>query len=131
MLGFTDISQEGESMRSTQKTLALWFFLIIMVVFFFHAYENKHQKTIPDFTYSKLVDAVKAGEVASITFRQETSEILGEVKHDFAKKYNGATSFAIVGNTQDEGYKFFVTNGITPNYERADTNNFFQSFLVN
>lgn len=118
-------------MRSTQKTLALWFFLIIMVVFFFHAYENKHQKTIPDFTYSKLVDAVKAGEVSDITFRQETSEIVGEIKPDFAKKYNGATKFNIVGNTSDEGYKFFVANGLTPNYERADTNNFFQSFLVN
>jgi cell division protease FtsH len=131
MLSSKDISQEGESMRSTQKTLALWFFLIIMVVFFFHAYETKHQKTIPDFTYSKLVDAVKAGEIAEVTFRQETSEILGEMKPDFAKKYNGATKFSIVGNTQDEGYKFFVSNGLTPNYERADTNNFFQSFLVN
>lgn len=118
-------------MRSTQKTLALWFFLIIMVVFFFHAYENKHQKTIPDFTYSKLVEAVKAGEVANVTFRQETSEILGEIKSDFAKKYNGATNFVVVGNTEDEGYKFFVANGLTPNYERADSNNFFQSFLVN
>jgi cell division protease FtsH len=131
MLGFNYISQEGESMRSTQKTLALWFFLIIMVVFFFHAYENKHQKVITDFTYSKLVDAVKAGEVSEVTFRQETSEIAGEIKPDFAKKYNGATKFSIVGNTQDEGYKFFVANGLTPNYERADTNNFFQSFLVN
>ncbi|HEY8269895.1 MAG TPA: ATP-dependent zinc metalloprotease FtsH [Pseudobdellovibrionaceae bacterium] len=118
-------------MRSTQKTLALWFVLIIMVVFFFHAYENKHQKIIPDFNYSKLVEAVKAGEIASLTFRQETSEILGEVKPEFAKKYNDATKFNIVGNTQDEGYKFFVANGITPNYERADTNNFFQSFVIN
>jgi cell division protease FtsH len=118
-------------MRSTQKTLALWFFLIIMVVFFFHAYENKHQKMIPDMTYSKLVEATKAGEVAGVTFRQDSSEISGDLKPDFAKKYNGATHFEIVGNTADEGYKFFVQNGITPNYERADTNNFFQSFLVN
>ncbi|MGZ3744263.1 MAG: ATP-dependent zinc metalloprotease FtsH, partial [Pseudobdellovibrionaceae bacterium] len=118
-------------MRSTQKTLALWFVLIIMVVFFFHAYENKHQKIIQDFTYSKLVEAVKAGEIANVTFRQETSEILGEMKPEFAKKYNDATKFSIVGNTQDEGYKFFVANGITPNYERADTNNFFQSFVIN
>jgi cell division protease FtsH len=131
MLSSKHISQEGESMRSTQKTLALWFVLIIMVVFFFHAYENKHQKIIPDFNYSKLVEAVKAGEIASLTFRQETSEILGEVKPEFAKKYNDATKFNIVGNTQDEGYKFFVANGITPNYERADTNNFFQSFVIN
>lgn len=118
-------------MRSTQKTLALWFFLIVMAVFFFHAYENKHQKLIADFSYSKLTEAVKNNEVASITFRQETSEILGEIKSEFVKKYGGSSRFAVIGNTQDEGYKFFVANGLTPNYERADTNNFFQSFLVN
>ncbi|MBC7371040.1 MAG: ATP-dependent metallopeptidase FtsH/Yme1/Tma family protein [Bdellovibrionaceae bacterium] len=118
-------------MKSTQKTLALWFFLIIMAVFFFHAYENKHQKTIVDFNFSKLTEAVKAGEVANVTFHQDSSEIMGEVKPDFAKKYGGSTHFTVIGNTQDEGYKFFVANGLTPNYERADTNNFFQSFLVN
>ena len=118
-------------MKSTQKTVALWFFLIIMAVFFFHAYENKQQKMIADFNFSKLTEAVKAGDVASVTFRQDSSEILGEVKPELAKKYGGPTHFTVVGNTQDEGYKFFVANGLTPNYERADTNNFFQSFLVN
>jgi ATP-dependent metalloprotease FtsH len=115
-------------MRSTQKTLALWFFLIVMAVFFFQAWESKHQKTIADFNYSKFEQAVTAGEVASVTFRQD--EVIGEIKPEFEKKYNG-THFAIVGNTQDEGYKFLKANGITPNYDRAEGNGFFQSFLVN
>jgi cell division protease FtsH len=117
-------------MKSTQKTLALWFFLVVMAVFLFQAYESKHQKLIGDFNYSKFTEAVKAGEVASVTFRQDSSEIVGEMKSDFEKKYNG-THFAIVGNTQDEGYKFLVQNGITPNYERSESNGFFQSLLVN
>uniref|UniRef100_UPI00403DDC2B ATP-dependent metallopeptidase FtsH/Yme1/Tma family protein n=1 Tax=Bdellovibrio bacteriovorus TaxID=959 RepID=UPI00403DDC2B len=73
-------------MRSTQKTLALWFFLIIMAVFLFQAYESKHQRVISDFNYPKFSDAVKAGEVASVTFRQDTSEIVGELKPEFEKK---------------------------------------------
>ncbi len=117
-------------MRSTQKTLALWFFLVIMAVFLFQAYENKHQKTIPDFSYSKLTEAVKQGEVASITFRQESGEIAGDIKPEFEKKYNGS-HFLVNGNTQDEGYKFFVQNGLTPNYERSENGGFFQSLLMN
>ncbi len=117
-------------MRSTQKTLALWFFLVIMAVFLFQAYESKHQKNVTDFNYSKLTEAVKAGEVASVTFRQDTSEIVGEIKPEFEKKYSGS-HFTIVGNTQDEGYKFFVQNGLTPNYERSEGNGFLQSLLVN
>ncbi|AFY01588.1 ATP-dependent zinc metalloprotease FtsH [Bdellovibrio bacteriovorus] len=117
-------------MRSTQKTLALWFFLIIMAVFLFQAYESKHQKAIADFNFSKFTEAVKAGEVATVTFRQDSSEVVGEMKPEFEKKYNG-THFAIIGNTQDEGYKFLQQHGITPNYERADNGGFFQSLLVN
>lgn len=117
-------------MRSTQKTLALWFFLIIMAVFLFQAYESKHQKMITDFNYSKFTEAVKAGEVGTVTFRQDSSEIVGEIKTDFEKKYNG-THFTIVGNTQDEGYKFLVQNGITPNYEHSENGGFLQSLVVN
>ncbi|MEK2645434.1 ATP-dependent zinc metalloprotease FtsH [Bdellovibrio sp. BCCA] len=117
-------------MRSTQKTLALWFFLIIMAVFLFQAYESKHQKVITDFNYPKFSEAVKSGEVASVTFRQDTSEIVGELKPEFEKKYNG-THFAIVGNTGDKGLAFLQEHGITPNYERADSGGFFQTFIVN
>lgn len=117
-------------MRSTQKTMALWFFLIIMAVFLFQAYESKHQKVIANFNYSKFTEAVKAGDVESVTFRQDTSEIVGELKKDVEQKYNG-THFSFIGNTQDEGFKFLQQNGITPNYERADNGGFVQSLIVN
>ncbi|MFP5520033.1 MAG: ATP-dependent zinc metalloprotease FtsH [Bdellovibrionia bacterium] len=117
-------------MKSTQKTLALWFFLVVMAVFLFQAYETRQQKTIADFNYSKFVQAVKDGEIASVTFKKESSEIVGEIKPEFEKKYNG-TSFVIIGNTDDEGYRFLTAQGITPNYERSEGEGFLQTFLIN
>lgn len=117
-------------MRNSQKTFALWFFLIIMAVVFYHSYENRHQTLIQDFNYSKFIEALKAGEVSKVTFKQDTSEIMGEMKPDFEAKYNGRV-FSIVGNTSDEGYKEVKALGLTPNYERGESNNMFQSFLIN
>ena len=117
-------------MRNSQKTFALWFFLIIMAVVFYHSYENRHQTMIQDFNYSKFIEALKGSEVAKVTFKQDSSEIVGEIKPDFEAKYNGKV-FSIVGNTSDEGYKEVKSYGITPNYERAESNGMLQSFLIN
>lgn len=117
-------------MKSSQKTLALWFFLIVLAVFVFQAYETRTQATILDFNYSKFVQAVKDGEVQSVTFRKESGEILGEIKEEFKDKYKG-TKFIIMGNTDDEGYRFLTAQGITPNYEKSDNGGFLQSFFIN
>lgn len=117
-------------MKSAQKTVALWFFLVMVAVIVIQAYQNRHQSMIQDFNYSKFSEAVKAGEISSVTFRQETGEISGEMKPEFEKKYNGR-SFMIAGNTTDEGYKFLVSHGITPNYERGESNSFVQALFFN
>jgi cell division protease FtsH len=117
-------------MRKNQKTLALWFFLMIMAIFLFQAYEHKKQTIIVDFNYSKFTEAVKNGEVNNVTIIQDTSELTGEVKPEFEKKHGGKI-FKIIGNTTDEGYKFLVSNGLTPNYERGESNNMFASLLIN
>ncbi len=117
-------------MKSAQKTLALWFFLAILAVFLFQAYENRHDRTIPNFNFSKFSESVKAGEIASVTFRPDTGEIVGDVKPEFEKKFEGK-HFSIIGNTGDEGFKFLVQNGITPNYEHGESGGLVQSLLVN
>lgn len=116
--------------NSAQKTMALWFFLVIVAVFLFQAYENRHEKFISNFNYSKFVEAVKAGEVQDVTIKPETGEIIGSIKPEFEKKFEGR-KFSIVGNTGDEGYKFLASQGITPNYERGENSGFMASFLVN
>lgn len=116
-------------MKQAQKTVALWFFLVIIAVFLFQAYENRHQTVIQDFNYSKFSEAVKNDEVSAVTFRSDSGEILGDIKPEFEKKYNGR-HFQIVGNVGDEGYKFVVSHGLTPNYEKGDSNSFIQNLFV-
>ena len=115
---------------NSQQTFALWAFLFIFGVFLFQAYVNKKSTMILDFNYSKFTEAVKNHEVASVTFRSDTSEIAGEMKPEFEKKHNGK-QFLIVGNTSDEGYKFLVSNNLTPNYEKGDNAGFLQNLFVN
>lgn len=117
-------------MRNSQKTLALWFFLFLMGIFLWHTYENRHPSIIQDFNYSRFVEALKNNEIAAVTFKQDTSEIYGEVKPEFEAKYSGKY-FNIIGNTSDEGYKEVKAMGIVPNYERGENTGLFQSFLVN
>jgi cell division protease FtsH len=117
-------------MKSAQKTLALWVFGVILAVFLFQAYENRHERNINGFNYARFSEAIKADEVAEVTFRPDTSEIVGDVKPEFEKKFEGR-HFSIVGNTGDEGYKFIVSHGITPNYERGESGGLIQSLLVN
>jgi cell division protease FtsH len=117
-------------MKHAQKTLALWFFLVILAVFVFQAWEVRRETMITDFNYAKFSEAVLAGEVASVTFRPDTSEIKGEIKADFESKYGGRF-FSIVGNTTDEGFKFLKENGIVPNYEKNEGSGAFASFLIN
>lgn len=117
-------------MKQAQKTVALWFFLVIIAVFMFQLYENRQHTMVQDFNYNKFSEAVKAGEIASVTIRQDTGEIVGEIKPEFEKKYNGK-NFQIVGNTGDEGYKFLISNGLTPNYEKSENNSLVMGFIMN
>jgi cell division protease FtsH len=117
-------------MKSAQKTLALWVFVVILAVFLFQAWENRHDRNINGFNYARFSEAIKADEVAEVTFRPDTSEIVGDVKPEFEKKFEGR-HFSIVGNTGDEGYKFVISHGLTPNYERGENGGLIQSFLVN
>src|SRR5476651_457561 len=115
-------------MKNSQKTLALWAIFLVLGVLFFQMYQAQRHLTMRDFNYPKFVEALKAGEVKSVTFRE--GEILGEVKDQFAGKYGGATKFQIVGNTESDGYKLVVENGLVPNYERND-NSLVTSLFLN
>lgn len=117
-------------MKSTQKTFALWFFLIVMAVFMFHNFENKNSKFIKDFNYSKLMRAVEQKEVESVVLKQDIGEISGTIKKEFVDKY-GAEKFNIVGNVGDATLAELKKHDLTPNYEKGENNSLFQSFLMN
>jgi len=115
-------------MRNSQKTMALWAIFLVLGVLFVQMYNAQRHMTVRDFNYPKFVEALKANEIKSVTFRD--GEILGEIKDQFKEKYGNATRFQIVGNTESDGYKLVVENGLIPNYERND-NSLVTSLFLN
>lgn len=119
-------------MKSSQKMLALWFFIFILAVFFIQAYQSKSQKYIKDFDFNKFMTAVETGKVIQdkLVIRQDTGEFVGEIKPEFEREFGG-THFIFVGNGGDEVYKELRKYGITPRYERGEQNGFLTAFLTN
>lgn len=119
-------------MKTNQKTFALWFALIVLTIFMFRAWDIKHQKTIPDFSYSKLLRAVELKEIVEdkVFFIQDRAEIRGEMKPEFEKKYGGL-QFQVPGNISDKGFEEMQKYGITPNYESSQSDGMLSSILIN
>ncbi len=117
-------------MRSTQKTLALWAILLVVIVVGYQMFEHRRQATIMDFNYQKFVAALDSEQIKSVTLRPATSEISGEVKDEFVEQFKGRF-FNITGNTDAEGFKLIRDHNITPNYEGSEANGFLQTLLIN
>ena len=119
-------------MKANQKTFALWFALIVLTIFMFRAWDIKHQKSITDFTYSKLLRAAELKELKDdkITFIQDRGEIRGEIKPEFETKYQGS-QFQIPGNIGDKGFEEMQKYGITPNYESSQSDGLLSTIVIN
>lgn len=104
-------------MRNSQKTMALWTLFVVLAILIFLSVEKSNFAKIKDFNYPKFVAALKAGEVKAVTFKGPV--ILGEIKETFKDKYSG-TTFEIEGNTDAEGYKLVIENGLVPDYKSAE-----------
>ena len=119
-------------MKTNQKTFALWFALIVLTIFMFRAWDIKHQKTISDFNYSKLLRAAELKEIVQdkVVFIQDRAEIRGEMKPEFEKKYGGV-QFQIPGNITDKGFEEMQKYGITPNYESSQSDGLLSSIVIN
>lgn len=116
-------------MKANQRMVAMWLMAAVLLVMFFVTFQNQREQMIPGFNYAKFSEAVKKGHVQDVTFRQDSSEILGSIKKDHATEYGGE-KFLIVGNTGDEGFKLLNENGIIPNYARGENANVWVSMLL-
>ncbi len=116
-------------MRKSQKTLALWATIVLIGLMFYHFYDHRVSSIIPNFSFSKFIKAVQAGEVQDITFR-DNGEITGKIKSEFEKKYDGS-EFHIIGNTGDEVLKIVMAAGLIPNYENTERTSFLHALFVN
>ncbi len=116
-------------MRSPQKTMALWAFLILLAVLMFQFYGGQYQNPQATYDYPKFLKSLEAGEIESVTFNRHLGEITAELKDEFKDKYKGKT-FTFAGNTDDTGFTLVREKGITPKFMKAETNSFWQTLFV-
>ncbi|MCB0413448.1 MAG: AAA family ATPase, partial [Bdellovibrionales bacterium] len=117
-------------MKSAQKSLALWAFLIVAAMLMYQIYNTQAKTVIRDFDYPKFLTAVEKGEIESVTFNVDTNEIEGKIKPEFASKYKDAQNFLITGNTGDKGLELVQKYGLTPKYVSSD-NSIVTSLFLN
>ena len=110
-------------MKTNQKSLLLWFFIVIVLVVFLQAWNNKKSVYIADFDYQRFIKALQENKVNSgkVVFNQTTKTIRGEIKPEFSGEFKGS-KFEIPGNTGDEGIKLFsAISGVpAPNFENTE-----------
>jgi cell division protease FtsH len=117
-------------MRSGQKAVALWLFLLVILIVLFNLYAGNRPATVPGFNFAKLEQALKDGKIQSVTFLQNSRQIRGEIKPEFEKEFGGKT-FQIAGNIDDSGFELIRKYGITPNYENEESAGLMQTIFIN
>jgi cell division protease FtsH len=117
-------------MRSGQKAMALWLFLLVILVVLFNLYSGHRPAAVAGFNFAKLEQALKDGKIQSVTFFQNSRQIRGEIKPEFEKEFGGKT-FQIAGNTEDSGFELIRKYGITPNYENEESAGLLQTIFIN
>ena len=117
-------------MKMNQKTILLWFGVIILSIFFVQAWEMKQKDTIKNFGYEKFLKAAELGELdtTKLFFDKQMNKISGEVIASAQAKYEGK-QFSIDANV-DKAHDEVGKLKIIPNYKASESDNFLVSFLT-
>ncbi|MCB0391239.1 MAG: ATP-dependent zinc metalloprotease FtsH [Bdellovibrionales bacterium] len=123
-------------MKSPQKTMAVWGFILVVFFLIFQTIENQRQTFIHDFNYPKFEEALKQGHVASVNFREtegsKYGDISGEIKKDFVNQapYNGSSKFQFTGPIDSDSVKILQKYGVTPSFDKTN-HSFLTSLFLN
>ncbi|MES2963628.1 MAG: ATP-dependent zinc metalloprotease FtsH [Bdellovibrionota bacterium] len=124
-------------MRQTQKTMALWAILLVVLIVLFQMYATQSRTAInrEKFRYPEYQQALKDGKIQSVTIRAAgpetgSSEIVGELKPAYKDEFGGM-NFAIVGPPAAIAHVEASKAGVKLDYERNDSNGLLQTLLVN
>lgn len=112
-------------MKSNQKTVMLWIFLILMMAFIAQMM-SAGKPGYKKISYSEFRKEVRAGKVTSVTLKGKDT-IFGQYIEDYRKP----DRFQTIGTTGDYTTNFLSENGIDPNFEPEEKQTFLASLLLN
>jgi cell division protease FtsH len=111
-------------MKSSQKTVFIWLLFGMMALALFQtANIQKESRKIP---FTKFIESVKTGQVASVKFKAH-----GRIEGHYVPTVESGASFETVGDTSSEFYtKILNEHGLVPEYELEDGNSLWVQFLI-
>ena len=119
-------------MKFNQKTLLMWFFVLIVSIVFIQAYQTKQQKMISNFDYQKFITALETKEIVkdSLMIKKENAEVSGQIAPEFETKYTGS-QFLVEGPSVDGVKADIEKHGYSAkSFQSADSGGI-MSFLAN
>ena len=116
-------------MKSSQKTFALWAFIVIGALIAFQAREKQLSKELKDFTFTSFSQAVDEGLVKEVTINKEKQELLVQFTDEGKTKFE-RPNILIPGETSFDIYKRLEEKNVSVKYEKKDDSSFLTSLLV-
>lgn len=118
-------------MKFNQKTMLMWFLVVIVSIFFIQGYQMKQMKMIQNFDYGTLMKALDNKEIDGVlTINKTTEEISGAVKSEFETKYKGK-DFVISGLDNKSSKEDIEKRGYEIKVMQSESNGFLSQFLIN
>jgi len=113
-------------MKPSQKTVALWFVLILLFASLFKVFDPGNH-TRREIKFSEFITYVNEQKIAEVTFKTDNL-IVGTLKDAGP---DGRKFFETVGPTDSTPvYEQLQKQGLTPNYERAEKTPVWQQVLI-
>ncbi len=113
-------------MKPSQKTVALWIVLILLVASLFKLVDNGGRQS-RNIKFSEFVQYVKDGKVSGVTFKSD-NQIAGTFKDPGP---DGRKFFETTGDTgNSKVFEILEKNNLIPDYDRAERTPLWQQVLI-
>lgn len=113
-------------MKPSQKTVALWIVLILLVASLFKLVDNGGRQS-RNIKFSEFVQYVKDGKVSGVTFKAD-NQIVGSFKDAGP---DGRKYFETTGDTSNSKvFEILEKNNLIPDYDRAERTPLWQQVLI-
>lgn len=116
-------------MRSSQKTLALWAFVLIGALIFLQAFEQRNANMAKKYTFTDFYHSIDKAEIEDVTIVQDKKEIRGKFTKEAAEIWK-AEKFKIVGDTNYELFKKLNDNNVKVSYESGESGSTLTNILI-
>ncbi|MBI2346160.1 MAG: ATP-dependent metallopeptidase FtsH/Yme1/Tma family protein [Deltaproteobacteria bacterium] len=118
-------------MKSSQKTLALWFMIALLIVTTLHVWRLQPPQKEVQISYSELLAALEAKGVESVAIQDETYTGKFKPEYRLRSDIQAGSQFTAVGPLySDKAFELLTSSDAKIEFQRRRESPFWQQFLI-